>query len=171
MINFDLYQTNQKASLLGIAKLHGVHALGAYRTIQRVACPSSARECGVCFRLMPDLCLYSNVSVIEQNAQRCLGNVYLGRFVSKGDCMVLGKIVPFSPLLSSLPDKASRCSEPKALSADDDGSSRMGDDGCPNEQPGDDTTGYSEEEQDVLSEEANSASVGTAVGEIGSNKW
>ena len=74
-------------------------------------------------------------------------------------------------VLDNLPDKASRCSEPKALPADDDGSSQMGDDGCPNEQSGDDTTGYSAEEQDVLFEEANSASVGTAAGEIGSDKW
>jgi hypothetical protein len=37
----------------------------------------------------------SNVSVIEQTAQQCLGNVYPGRLVSKGVCMVLGKIVPF----------------------------------------------------------------------------
>jgi len=111
------------------------------------------------------------VSVIEQNAQRCLGNVYLGRLVSKANCMVLGKIVPFPSLLSSLPDKAPRCFEPKALLADDDSSSQMGDDGCPNEQPGDDTTGYSEEEDDALSEEAESASVGSTAGEIGSNKW
>jgi hypothetical protein len=110
------------------------------------------------------------VSIIEQNAQWCLGNVYL-TIRLKELTVIFGKIVPLPSLLSSLPHKASRGSEPKALPADDDGSSRMGDDGCPKEQPGDDTTGYSEEEQDALSEEANSASVGTAAGEIGSDKW
>jgi hypothetical protein len=87
--------------------------------------------------------------------------------------MVLGKIIPFPPLVSSLPNDSPRLLEqPAVCHVEEEGSSRMGDDGCPNESPeGDDATGYSEEEEEALSQEAESTSVGTAVEKIGSKKW
>jgi hypothetical protein len=87
--------------------------------------------------------------------------------------MVLGKIVPFPPLVSSLPYDSPRFFEqPKVSHVEEEGSSRMRDDSCPNESPGgDDATGHSEEEEVAFSEEAESTSVGTAVEKIGSKKW
>jgi hypothetical protein len=87
--------------------------------------------------------------------------------------MVLGKIVPFPPRVPSLPDDPPRSFEQlKVCHVEEEGSSRMRDDGCPNESPGgDDATGYSEEKEVALSEEAESISVGTAVEKIGSKKW
>jgi hypothetical protein len=85
--------------------------------------------------------------------------------------MVLGKIVPLPSFVSSLPDDSPRFLEQlKVCHVEEEGSSRMGDDGCPNESPGDDATGYSKEEE-ALSEEAESTSVGSVVEKIGSKKW
>jgi hypothetical protein len=86
--------------------------------------------------------------------------------------MVLGKIVPFPPLVSSLPDDVPRFLEQlKVCHVEQEGSSRVRDDGCPNESPGDDATGYSKEEEEALSGEAESTSVGNAVEKIGSERW
>jgi hypothetical protein len=87
--------------------------------------------------------------------------------------MVLGKIVPFPALVSPLPNDAPLCSEPtKVRHVEGESSSRMGDDGCPNESSsGDDATGYSEEEQEALSEEADTAIIGGVAEETGSKKW
>jgi len=66
--------------------------------------------------------------------------------------MVSDRRIPFSSLASVLasgnvprfPD------EPKILSPNDEGSLRMGDEGCPNEsQSVDDATGYSKEEEEA----------------------
>jgi hypothetical protein len=57
---------------------------------------------------------------------------------------------PFSSLAPVLASShvATFPDQPKVLSPKDEGSSRMGDEGCPNESPSvDDATGYSKEEE------------------------
>lgn len=71
--------------------------------------------------------------------------------------MVSEKRVTYSPPpLFLFSGDVSRCSDqPKVHRPDDEGSSRMGDEGCPNQSPSvDDATGYSKEEE----EEATSVS-------------
>ncbi len=70
--------------------------------------------------------------------------------------MISDRTLPFSSLRAVLASGhvARFPGHPKILGQNDEGSSRMGDEGCPNESPSvDDATGYSKEE-----EEANSIS-------------
>ena len=68
--------------------------------------------------------------------------------------MLSGRRFPFpcpSPALAA-DDVARFPDEPKVLGPNDEGSLRMGDEGCPNEsQNVDDATGYSKEEEDANS--------------------
>jgi hypothetical protein len=64
--------------------------------------------------------------------------------------MISDRRLPFSSLAPSLTSGhvARFPDQPKVLSPNDEGSSRMGDEGCPNEsQSVDDTTRYSKEEE------------------------
>jgi hypothetical protein len=85
--------------------------------------------------------------------------------------MVSDKI--FSVVSSDVltPAQAAISEQPKVRDLDNVGSARMRDDGCPNEPSGeDDATGYSDEEEEMLSEEPESASAEHAAKEIGSRK-
>jgi hypothetical protein len=64
--------------------------------------------------------------------------------------MISDRRLPFSSLAPSLTSGhvARFPDQPNVLSPNDEGSSRMGDEGCPNEsQSVDDATGYSKEEE------------------------
>lgn len=65
--------------------------------------------------------------------------------------MVPGKLpFPRSSRALAADDVARLPDEPKVLGPNDEGSLRMGDEGCPNESSnGDDATGYSKEEEDA----------------------
>ena len=66
--------------------------------------------------------------------------------------MISDRRLPFSSLAPGLTSGhvARFPDQPKVLSPNDEGSLRMGDEGCPNEsQSVDDATGYSREEEEV----------------------
>ena len=95
-----------------------------------------------------------NVRVIDQIGQARLDTLQSASRVRKDRHMVSDRRLPFSslaPVMASghvarLPD------QPKVLSSNDEGSLRMGDEGCPNESPNvDDATAYSKEEEDANS--------------------
>jgi hypothetical protein len=69
--------------------------------------------------------------------------------------MVSEKKVTCSPLLPLFVfsgDVPRLSDQPKVYRLDDEGCSRMGDEGCPNENPSvDDATGYSKEEEEATS--------------------
>jgi hypothetical protein len=67
--------------------------------------------------------------------------------------MVSDKRVPFpSPRFIFSGDVPRFSDQPKVHRPNDEGSSRMGDEGCPNENPSvDDATGYSKEEEEATS--------------------
>jgi hypothetical protein len=66
--------------------------------------------------------------------------------------MVPDKSVPLPPppLVLVSEDVRLFCDQPKARLPNDDGSSRMNDEGCPNENPSvEDATGYSNDEEEA----------------------
>ena len=94
------------------------------------------------------------MSVIEQTGQPWLGKVQSVSFVRKAGYMVSEKRVmcsPPPPLFFFSGDDVPRFSDqPKVHRPDDEGSSRMGDEGCHNEKPSvEDATGYSKEEEEA----------------------
>ncbi len=95
-----------------------------------------------------------NVSVIEQTGQPWLGKVQSTSFVRMVGYMVSDKRVPFPPssLFLVSRDVLRFPDQPKVRRPNNEGSSRMGDEGCPNESPSvDDATGYSKEEEEATS--------------------
>ncbi len=84
-----------------------------------------------------------------------LGKVQSASFVRKAGYMVSAKRVrcSTSPPLFLFSGDVPRFSDQLAVHhSDDEGSSRMGGEGCPNENPsGDDATGYSKQEEEATS--------------------
>jgi hypothetical protein len=75
-------------------------------------------------------------------------------FVRKAGYMASDKRVTFPPssLFLFSGDVPQFSDQPKVRRPDDEGPSRMGDEGCPNEDPSvDDATGYSKEEEEATS--------------------
>jgi len=98
-----------------------------------------------------ECCWRSNVSVIEQTGQSCLGKVQSGSFVRKVGYMVCDKRVPVPPssLFLVCRDVPPSPDQPKVHRPNNEGSSRMVDEGCPNESPSvHDATGYSKKEEE-----------------------
>jgi hypothetical protein len=83
-----------------------------------------------------------NVSFIDQIGQARVDKLELASWVRKDRHMFSARRLR-SGNVPRFPD------EPKILSPNDEGSSRMSDEGCPNERPSvDDATGYSKEEEE-----------------------
>jgi hypothetical protein len=92
---------------------------------------------------------YRNVLSIDQIGHEWIDNLELGSWVRKDCHMFSARRLRFKGLSRAAGDVARFPDEPKVLSPKDDGSSRMSDEGCPNESPTvDDATGYSKEEEE-----------------------
>jgi len=94
------------------------------------------------------------MSVIEQTEPRWFGMVQSVSFVRKVGYMVSDKRVPLpsSSLFLVSRDVPRFPDQPKVHRPNNEGSSRMGDEACPNESPSvDDATGYSKEEEEATS--------------------
>ncbi|PYY11583.1 MAG: hypothetical protein DMG69_03600 [Acidobacteria bacterium] len=96
------------------------------------------------------------MSDIEQTAQSCLGNVESVVVRAKGLAMISETNVTLRPIQDMSFGLGDAPQAPRRHSAyEEEASSRMDDEGCPNESPSvDDATGYSQEEEDALEKEA-----------------
>lgn len=98
------------------------------------------------------------MSVIEQTGQSWFGKVQSVSFVRKAGYLVSDKRVTRSqppPLFLLSGDVPRFSDQPKVYGREEEASSRMYDDGCPNENSTvDDATGYSREEEETLEEGA-----------------
>jgi hypothetical protein len=91
-----------------------------------------------------------NVRFIDQIGQARIDKIELGSWVRKDRHMFSARRLQFKGRSRADGDVARFPDEPKVLSQNDDGSLRMGDEGCPNESPSvDDATGYSKEEEEA----------------------
>ena len=97
-----------------------------------------------------------HLSDIEQTAQSCLGNVESVVVRAKGLAMISETNVTLRPIQDMSFGLGDAPQAPRRPSAyEEEASSRMDDEGCPNESPSvDDATGYSQEEEDALEKEA-----------------
>jgi hypothetical protein len=88
------------------------------------------------------------LNLIDQIGQARIDKLQLASLVRKDRHMFSGRRLPFKCPSRAADDVARLTDEPKVLSPNDEGSSRMSDEGCPNESPSvDDATGYSKEEE------------------------
>lgn len=104
-----------------------------------------------------------HLSDIEQTAQSCPGKVKSVVDRAKGLAMISETNGTFRPIqdMSCGPGDIPQAS--RRPSACEEASTRMHDEGCPNESPSvDDATGYSQEEENALEEEALSEEAETA---------
>jgi hypothetical protein len=104
------------------------------------------------------------LSDIEQTAQSCRGNVKSVVDRAKGLAMISETNGTFRPIQDMSFGPGDTPQAPRQPSAcEEAASSRMHDEGCPNESPSvDDATGYSQEEENALEEEALSEEAETA---------
>jgi hypothetical protein len=92
---------------------------------------------------------HRNVRFIDQIGQARIDKLELASWVRKDRHMFSARRLRFKGPSAAAGDVARFPDEPKILSPNDDGSSRMSDEGCPNERPSvDDATGYSKEEEE-----------------------
>lgn len=95
---------------------------------------------------------HRKVRIIDQIGSARLDTLQSASRVRKNRHMISDRRLPFSSLAPILPSgHVPRFpDQPKVLGPNDEGSLRMGDEGCPNEsQSVNDATGYSKEEEDA----------------------